>query len=165
MISLSKNVQRAGPRPGPDDKPATAAEGLAFNAAWNGIGADYFNTVALPVIRGRAFTEAEATQPGDLRVAIIDEVLAKKLWPEGDALGQRIQYASDNAPRAKNDSKSVGMTGDLSGETGKETIEIVGIVPTTKQGLFEKDPHGQIYLPFARGFQSNVSFFVRFRSL
>jgi ABC-type antimicrobial peptide transport system permease subunit len=57
------------------------------------------------------------------------------------------------------------MTGDLSGETGKEPIEIVGIVPTTKQALFGKDPHGQIYLPFARGFQSNVSFIVRFHSL
>jgi hypothetical protein len=57
------------------------------------------------------------------------------------------------------------MTGDLSGETGKETIEIVGIVPHTKQQLFEKEPGGQIYLPFAKAFQSNVSFFVRYHSL
>src|SRR5256714_2223231 len=165
MISLSRNVQRAGVQPAPDAKPATAAEGLAFNAAWNSVGADYFATVGLPVTRGRAFNQAETTQSGGPMVAIVDEVLAKKLWPEGDALGQRIQYASDNAPKAKNDSRSVGMTGDLSGETGKETIEIVGIVPTTKQGLFEKDSPGQIYVPFAKGFQSNVSFFVRFRSL
>src|SRR5256714_687767 len=165
MISLSRSIQRAGLQPAPDAKPATAAEGLAFNSAWNSVGADYFSTVGLPVVRGRVFTQAEATQPGGPMVAIVDEVLAKKLWPEGGALGQRIQYASDNAPKAKNDSKGVGMTGDLSGDTGKETIEIVGIVPATKQQLFEKDPHGQIYLPFARGFQSNVSFFVRFRSL
>ena len=46
-----------------------------------------------------------------------------------------------------------------------ETIEIVGIVPATRHALFEKDPPGAIYLPFARGFQSNVSFFVRFHSL
>jgi predicted permease len=165
MIMLDRNVQRAGVQPAPDAKPATAAEGLAFSAAWNSVGADYFATVGLPVVRGRVFSQAEATQSGGPMVAIIDEVLAKKLWPEGDALGQRIQYASDNATRAKSDSRRVGMTGDLSGETGKETIEIVGIVPTTKQGLFEKDPHGQIYLPFARGFQSNISFIVRFRSL
>jgi predicted permease len=165
IISLDRNVQRAGLQSAPDAKPATAAEGLAFSAAWNSVGADYFATVGLPVTRGRAFTLAEATQAGGPMVAIIDEVLAKKLWPEGDALGQRIQYASDNAPKAKNNSRGVGMTGDLSSETGKETIEIVGIVPTTKQALFEKDPHGQIYLPFARGFQSNVSFIVRFHSL
>jgi predicted permease len=167
MISLSKNVQRAGPRPGPDDKPATAAEGLAFNATWNGVGADYFNTVALPVIRGRAFTEAEATQPGDLRVAIIDDVLAKKLWPQGDALGQRIQFASDNAPRAQGSANaSTGISSDLSGEVKPdETMEIVGIVPSTRHSLFETQRPGAIYVPFARGFQSDVSFFVRFRSL
>ncbi|MFL6521582.1 MAG: ABC transporter permease [Chthoniobacterales bacterium] len=165
MISLNRNIQRAGLQPAPDAKPTTAAEGLAFTAAWNSVGVDYFTTVGLPVLRGRLFTQAETTQPGGPMVAIVDEVLAKKLWPEGDAVGQRIQYASDNAPKAKNNSQNVGMSGDLSADTGKETIEIVGIVPATKQQLFEKDPQGQIYVPFARGFQSNVSFFVRFHSL
>jgi predicted permease len=167
MISLSKNVQRAGIRPGPDDKPTTAAEGLAFNAAWDGVSADYFKTVGLPVVRGRAFTEAEATQSGGARAAIIDDVLAKKLWPDGDALGQRIQFARDNAPRAKGGSGgSMGMQEDLSGEVKPdETIEIVGIVPATRHALFEKDPSGAIYIPLAQGFQSNVSFFVRFHSL
>src|SRR5205807_6425539 len=70
MFELSRKVQRAGLRLAPDAKPATAAEGLAFEAAWNSVGADYFSTVGLPVIRGRAFTEAEATQPGP-KVAII----------------------------------------------------------------------------------------------
>src|SRR6202022_2272551 len=97
MIALDRTVKRAGVHPGPDAKPATAAEGLALKAAWDSVGADYFSTVGLPVIRGRAFTEAEATQPGP-KVAIIDEVLAKRLWPDGDALGQRIQYAGGNAP-------------------------------------------------------------------
>ena len=166
MISLNRNIQRAGLQPAPDSKPATAAEGLAFSAAWNSVGADYFATVGLPVVRGRVFSQAEATQSGGPMVAIIDDVLAKKLWPDGDALGQRIQYASDNAPRAKSGGTGVGASADLSGATAaKETIEIVGIVPATTQALFEKEPLGQIYLPFARGFQSNVSFFVRFRSL
>ena len=38
-------------------------------------------------------------------------------------------------------------------------------MPGTRHALFEKEPAGGIYLPFARGFQSDVSFFVRFRSL
>jgi ABC-type antimicrobial peptide transport system permease subunit len=60
----------------------------------------------------------------------------------------------------------MGMSEDLSGEIKPgETIEIVGIVPSTRHALFEKERPGAIYLPFARGFQSNVSFFVRFRSL
>jgi predicted permease len=167
MISLSKNVQRAGVRPGPDAKPANAAEGLAFNASWNCVGADYFSTVGLPLVRGRAFNDAEATQAGGAIVAIVDDVLAKKLWPDADALGQRIQFAGDNAPRAKGSGGgSMGMSADLSGEIKPdETIEVVGIVPTTRHALFEKDPSGAIYVPFAQGFQSDVSFFVRFRSL
>ena len=166
MISLSKNVQRAGLQPAPDTKPATAAEGLAYSAAWNSVGADYFSTVGLPLLRGRVFNEAEATQPGSAAVAIIDETLARKLWPEGDALGQRVQFASDKAPRAKGSDTRVGMSEDLSGEIKPgETIEIVGIVPTTRLGLFENDPNGLIYVPFGRGFQTDVSFFVRFRAL
>src|SRR5579864_4273815 len=47
----------------------------------------------------------------------------------------------------------------------EETIEVVGIVPATRHALFEKTPGGGIYLPFARGFQSDISFFVRFHSL
>src|SRR5437762_4907438 len=165
MFELTRKVQRAGLHPSPDARPATAAEGLAFEAAWNSVGADYFSTVGLPVVRGRAFTEAEATQPGP-KVAIIDEVLAEKLWPEVDALGQRIQYAAANAPSAQGGGGAhAGGSADLDEGQKQETIEIVGIVPATRHALFEKESIGGIYLPFARGFQSDVSFFVRFRSL
>jgi predicted permease len=166
MFELSRKVQRAGLHVAPDARPATAAEGLAFDVPWNSVGVDYFSTVGLPVIRGRAFTEAEATQPGP-KVAIIDEVLAKKLWPDGDALGQRIQYASANAPSAEGDGGAhIGGSADSSDKEKKEeTIEIVGIVPATRHALFEKEASGGIYLPFARGFQSDVSFIVRFHSL
>src|SRR6266498_3129464 len=166
MFELSRKVQRAGLRLAPDARPATAGEGLAFETAWNSVGADYFSTVGLPVVRGRAFSEAEATQPGP-KVAIIDEVLAKKLWPEGDALGQRIQYAGENTASAKGGGGAhAGRSAGLSEkEKQEETIEIVGIVPVTRHALFEKEPAGGIYLPFARGFQSDVSFFIRFRSL
>src|SRR5213080_873816 len=166
MFELSRKVQRAGFNLAPDARPATAAEGLAFDVPWNSVGADYFSTVGLPVVRGRAFTEAEATQPGP-KVAIIDEVLAKQLWPDADALGQRIQYATANTPSAQSDGGGhVGGSADLNeGQKQQETIEIVGIVPSTRIALFEKELAGGIYLPFARGFQSDVFFFVRFHSL
>jgi len=161
MIALDRTVKRAGVHAGPDAKPATAAEGLAFKVCWDSVGADYFSTVGLPVIRGRAFTEAEATQPGP-KVAIVDEILAKKLWPNGDALGQHIEYASENTPGSQHD----GSTGTGIKADSSETIEIIGVVPVTRHQLFkEEESTGAIYLPFARGFQSDVSFFVRFRSL
>ena len=166
MISSDRTVQRAGLHPGPDAKPASAADGLAFKASWNSVGANYFSTVGLPV-RGRVFSESEATQPGP-NVAIIDEILAKKLWPDGEALGQRIQYAGGNTPADQRGAGSAtGTRGGLGGEKKQEeTIEIVGIAPVTRHQLFEfEESAGSIYLPFARGFQSDVSFFVRFRSL
>src|SRR6266513_1679024 len=166
MFELNRKVQRAGFNLAPDARPATAAEGLAFDVSWNSVGADYFSTVGLPVARGRAFTEAETTQPGP-KVAIIDEVLAKKLWPDADALGQRIQYAAANTPSVQSDGGGhLGGSADLNeGQKQQETIEIVGIVPSTRIALFEKELAGGIYLPFARGFQSDVFFFVRFHSL
>ena len=90
MIALNKPIQRAGMHVGKEDKPATAADGLAFSARYNSVGADYFAAVGLPVLRGRVFTLTEAAQPGNANVAIIDEALARKLWPDGEALGRRI---------------------------------------------------------------------------
>lgn len=150
MIDLSKKVQRGGVNPPPDAKPATAVEGLAFDANWNSVGADYFKTVGLSMLRGRPFNVAETMHQTLPRVAIIDEVLAKKLWPDGDALGQQLQFAEKDRTRTKD------------GVETKAQIEVVGIVPHTRDRLFEKDPSGTLYLPFAGGFQSNVFFHIKF---
>jgi ABC-type antimicrobial peptide transport system permease subunit len=161
MLSTSKAVQRAGVNPAADAKPATAADGLAFNANSNGVGAAYFATTGIPLLRGRSFNAAEAMHESTPRVAIIDEVLAKKLWPDGDALGQHIQFAAKNAPRAGGGGSGVGTTAEAKGEATTQ-IEIVGLVPYTRNSLFEKDPRGAIYLPFAGGFQSDVHFHIKF---
>ena len=166
FISLGRPIQRAGLRPAKDAKPATAAEGLAFDARWNSIGADYFKALDLRIIRGRAFTPAECEQKGAPLVAIIDEGLAQSLWPDGNALGQRIQYADANAARAPGgtDSGVVSASDNVSArkdETSK-TMEIVGIVPNISTTLFAKKANGKaVYVPFAQGFQSNVQFHVR----
>jgi predicted permease len=168
LVTLDRAVQRAGVHAPADAKPATAAEGLSFGAHWNSVGEDYFAAVGLPLLRGRAFTSAEATQPGGPAVAIVDEALARKLWPEGDALGQRIELASGSAPRAKDGGSGggVSVSGDAGGEIVLgETIEIVGIVRPIRHDLFEKEARGAIYLPFARGFQNNVFFHVRFAAV
>jgi predicted permease len=157
--SVRRTVLRAGLSPAPEDKPATAAEGRTFSPFWNSVGADYFAAAGLPVLRGRTFTAAEATEPGGPAVAVIDEVLAKKLWPDGDALGQRIQFP--NRPDAPPETSADG-----SGQIRRgEPIEIIGIVPPIRNRLFEKEGAGSLYLPFARGFQSDAFFFVKFASL
>ncbi|MGI8438163.1 MAG: ABC transporter permease [Chthoniobacterales bacterium] len=161
MITFGKSVQRAGFRNAPDAHPATAADGRAFSVHWNSVSADYFSTVGLHFLRGRAFNAAEAANPGGPAVAIIDEVLAKKLWPNGDALGQQLQYAEDIEP-AKTDDGAKDRGGQI--QPGKP-IEVIGIVPVTRDAFFEKEPSGSIYVPFARGFQSDVTFVVKFSAL
>ncbi|MDI1248764.1 MAG: ABC transporter permease [Lacunisphaera sp.] len=166
FISLGRPIQRAGLRPAKDAKPATAAEGLAFDARWNSVGADYFLALGLPVVRGRAFTRAECEQKGAPEVAIIDEALAKKLWPEGDALGQRIQYADADAARGAGGSGggAVGASENIAAKKDEaaKTLEIVGIVPSIRTSFFAKWTDTRaIYVPFAQGFMSNVQFHVR----
>ena len=141
--------------PAPDTKPATAAEGMTFSPDWNSVGADYFKTVGLPLVaRSRLYRSGGHATGRASAVAIIDEVLAKKLWPDGEALGQHIQFPilEDSPPEEA----------DASGKIRRgEPIEIVGIVPSTKKRLFERTGNGSLYIPFARGFQNDVFFFVR----
>ncbi|MDQ6861505.1 MAG: hypothetical protein M3032_10180 [Verrucomicrobiota bacterium] len=85
--------------------------------------------MGLQLRRGRAFNAAEAMHESKARVAIIDEVLARKLWPDGDALGQQIQFAAKDAPRAKGDGGvGVGVQGGAGGGD-RQQLEVVGIVP------------------------------------
>jgi predicted permease len=168
MVSLGKGIQRAGMHVGKDDKPASAAEGLAYSARYNSIGADYFATMGISMLRGRAFTVAEATDSKAPAVAIVDEALAKKLWPDGDALGQQIQFAPDGAPRAKRDdgADNVGIQqGGKSNIKPEEPILVVGVCGVTRSGVIEKQPRGSIYVPFARGFNNNAFFFIQFANL
>ena len=81
--------------------------------------------------------------------------------------GNAFNLPPDNAPRAKSSGGSHygNERGPECEAKADQTIEVVGIVPVTRRALFEKDPSVAIYMPFAQGFQSNVSFFVRFHSL
>lgn len=174
-LSISRPVQRFGVRPAAKSRPASAAEGLAFNARWNSIGADYFATMGLPLLRGRPFNAIECTAPGAPAVAIIDEVLARKLWPDGDALGQRIRFARSDAPRAADgfsvEASASGESEDVAplGETedvparpsDPASLEIIGIVPAVRGTLFNGAIGSAVYVPFAQGYQDQVYFHVR----
>ncbi len=75
--------------------PGTAGEGskryLADRAAVGEVGRDYFAVLDLPLLQGRAFDRLDSA-PNAEKVVIIDESLARKLRPDGRALGCLIQY-------------------------------------------------------------------------
>jgi predicted permease len=52
------------------------------------VGPDYFRTLAIPIRRGRGFTDSDGV--GSERVVVVNETLARQLWPNEDALGKRL---------------------------------------------------------------------------
>jgi putative ABC transport system permease protein len=91
------------------------------------VSADYFKSIGLPLLKGRDF------QPADMRagnyfapnsVAIIDEELARRFWPKGDALGSGISWSRDG-PWAT----------------------VVGIVATAQLKDLAEESKGTFYLP------------------
>jgi len=82
-------------------------------AQFRSVDDEYFATLGIPVVRGRAFSVTEAE-----RVVIVDESFARTYWPNGDALGQRVREGDD-------------------GENNWSTI--IGIVPHVKHESFRAD--------------------------
>ncbi len=74
---------------------ATAAGTTGLPIVYSGIAGRWFETFGQRVIAGRAPTarELEAASP----VAVVSRTMATRLWPGGDALGQRFRLADDSA--------------------------------------------------------------------
>ena len=91
----------------------------------------FFDAAGVKLVSGRGFNAAD--RRGAPRVAVINETLAKKFWPEGNALGKT--YRADTA-----------------------IYQIVGIVKTTKTRSLGEAPQPFIYEAFAQSNQ--VDFFL-----
>jgi predicted permease len=145
-VRFGQGVRRAGTRPAAGSRPATPAEGQSVNATSNAVGAQYFRAMGVTLLRGRPFTDGETLRPGSPKVAIVDEALARKLWPAGDALGQSVHIGDDET---------------TPGAPPPAAVEIVGIVTPIRDDLFAKEPRGTIYVPFAQHYRSSVYMHAR----
>jgi predicted permease len=74
------------------------------------VNADYFSTLGIRLVRGRAFTRADG--PTDAPVAIISRGLAKRLFGDADPIGKRISNGSVAKPDWK---EIVGVADDIHG--------------------------------------------------
>jgi len=120
----------------PTDRPGVMASKLA-------VGSDYFRALGIPRLQGRAFDERDtADSPG---VVIISETLARRLWPNEDALGKRINIG-------------------FGGETWREVVGVVGDVRQTELG---EPPAMALYQPYQqvserlRWFVGEMTFVIR----
>jgi len=76
------------------EQPGPVQPNALMNVAFPG----YFRTLGIPLVRGRDFSSADR---GDtLPVAIVDETLARRYWPDGDAIGKRVRFGWDTSARA-----------------------------------------------------------------
>lgn len=148
MVEINRAVRRAGINVPADARPQRPEDGQFFNVPWNAVSGGYFTAMGVPVRQGRTFTDAESYTAGGRAVAIIDETLARKLWPEGGALGQRVEIVERDRPDHETPA----------------SFDVVGIVGSTNRQLFEDELRGSIYLPFARGAMGNAHFHVRPRT-
>ncbi|MGA2051149.1 MAG: ABC transporter permease, partial [Terracidiphilus sp.] len=70
--------------------PANPAD---FGVGYNVVSAEYFQTMGIGLLRGRAFTDADNEQGRD--VAVISESMARKYWPNQDPMGRTFRKASE----------------------------------------------------------------------
>jgi predicted permease len=72
---------------------------------------DFFRTLGIKLVRGRFFTESD---DGNNGVAVVDEALARRIWPGQDAVGKRIAIGR---PQQQQWLTVVGLAGALKSET------------------------------------------------
>lgn len=58
---------------------------------------DYFQTMNIPFLQGRTFTDHDNKDAPP--VVIIDDSFAKRYWPDEDAVGKQVKFERDAAPR------------------------------------------------------------------
>jgi len=91
------------------------------------ISPDYFQTTGLRLLSGRAFGSGD--HEGSDRVAIVNETMARALWPGGDAIGQCIMIGSEPDPPC---------------------TQVVGTVEDAHRFSLQEQPAMQYYLPLGQ---------------
>jgi putative ABC transport system permease protein len=66
------------------------APGQEYDGRYRVATPDYFRTMDISIVRGRAFTEQD--KAGAIPVVIVNETLARKHWPGQDPIGKRIRF-------------------------------------------------------------------------
>jgi predicted permease len=61
---------------------------------WRAISASYLDTFRIPLLRGRTFTAAE--EQDGARVVLVSDTLARRLWPNEEAIGRQLRVAGSN---------------------------------------------------------------------
>jgi hypothetical protein len=127
-------------------RPARAAGASADAAGVSAqnfvVGSGYFRTLGLPLLRGRDFTAAEEQGEVGAGTAVIDEPLARALFPGRDPVGQRIEFPA------------------LAGH-GAATFEVIGLVAGQRDRLTDRAPVAHVYRAAGADYGPRTNIHVR----
>jgi predicted permease len=102
-----------------------------------GVDGGYFETVGTRILRGRAIEEADV-RLGE-HVAVVNETMARALWPDAEPFGHCLHVGAADAP----------------------CFRVIGVAEETRRFRFVEQPAMQYYVPIGLGGQSGGSVIVR----
>jgi putative ABC transport system permease protein len=112
-------------------------------ATWTYVSERFFETLDIPILRGRQFTSADG--PAATPVVIVSQTMARRLWPGRDPIGKRFKY---NAP----------------GSEAKDWLTVVGVAGDTVRNGPETRPISVIYFPVRQKVWDVLTLMVRTQS-
>jgi predicted permease len=103
---------------------------------FNKVGPGFFDTMATPIVRGRTIDGRDTEKSPT--VIVVNETLARRLFPDGSAIGRHVRLYADTGPMA----------------------EIVGIARDGKYTDASEPPQPYMYIPYAQTPQSRMTLFI-----
>ena len=146
MMTLGKSIA-------PSDAPKDAKP-VASN--FNIVSEDYFKTLDIPLVRGRAFSAAEAAAGSKSQVAILDKLAASKLWPAGDALGKHIRLETGGGGGG-----GTGVSVDSDEPQQPRDLEVVGVVGDVRERIVGGKTEPHLYIPLGQQYQSDTQIHLK----
>jgi predicted permease len=102
----------------------------------NAVDVGYFETTGIALVQGRAFTEAD--RAGSVPVAVINDTMARRFWPNENPIGKRFRFYTEPAYR-----------------------EVVGVARTVKYVTLGEAPQSNAYFPLRQSQNDAMVLYVR----
>jgi predicted permease len=102
----------------------------------NTVGLGYFQTIGIPLVRGRDFTRGDTAESP--KVVIVNETMAKQFWKGEEPIGRRFKFFGD-----------------------KDYTTVIGVAKDSKYNGVAEDPQNFIYQPLSQNYTAQGTLHVR----
>jgi putative ABC transport system permease protein len=127
------------------------APGEEVQAHYRAVTSGYFQAIGIRLVEGRGLLDSDT--PGAARVAVANETLARRLSPDGSAVGRRVALTLE-ALRFRPD-------GPPTRDLPSAMREIVGIAADVRHSALRADPVPELFVPLTQRPVSDLAIVVR----